>query len=253
MPRLGTNGGLIGPRRVATTGNASGSWALDEQCDAVRQAIWPSTGGDPYWANVSLLLHMDGSNGSTTFTDSSQYSRTPTSSTGALTTAKSKFGSASFSGGNAVSDGNVVWYGAYPGSIDYSYTIECWLYRSSSDVTAAGIFSFGDETSGRANIYYTTSDNRIEWEQYAIGVRYSLVVPLNSWFHFAIVRTAESEVFFFVNGVKSGPIAGVPFGNSGKFVIWAKPSDSHMDEIRLTSVARYTSNFTPPTAPFPNF
>lgn len=41
MPRLGTNGGLIGPRRVATTGNASGSWALDEQCDAVRQAIWP--------------------------------------------------------------------------------------------------------------------------------------------------------------------------------------------------------------------
>lgn len=41
MPRLGNNGGLIGPRRVATTGNASGSWALDEQCDAARQAIWP--------------------------------------------------------------------------------------------------------------------------------------------------------------------------------------------------------------------
>lgn len=41
MPRLGTNGGLIGPRRISTTGNASGSWALDEQCDAVRQAIWP--------------------------------------------------------------------------------------------------------------------------------------------------------------------------------------------------------------------
>ena len=47
MPRLGTNGGLIGPRRVATTGNASGSWALDEQCDAVRQAIWPQVLTDP--------------------------------------------------------------------------------------------------------------------------------------------------------------------------------------------------------------
>jgi hypothetical protein len=25
-----------------------------------------------------------------------------------------------------------------------------------------------------------------------------------------------------------------------------------MDEIRITSLARYTANFTPPTAPFPD-
>jgi F5/8 type C domain len=41
MPRLGSNGGLMGPRRVSTTSNASGSWLLDEQCDAQRAGIWP--------------------------------------------------------------------------------------------------------------------------------------------------------------------------------------------------------------------
>ncbi len=56
MPRLGTNGGLIGPRRVATTGNASGNWALDEQCDAVRQAIWPIT-GNPIPALAPVLWY----------------------------------------------------------------------------------------------------------------------------------------------------------------------------------------------------
>jgi hypothetical protein len=31
----------MGPRRVSTTSNASGSWLLDEQCDAQRTGIWP--------------------------------------------------------------------------------------------------------------------------------------------------------------------------------------------------------------------
>lgn len=41
MALLGYNGGLRGKPRIPSTGNASGSWALNEQCDAVRQAIWP--------------------------------------------------------------------------------------------------------------------------------------------------------------------------------------------------------------------
>ena len=35
-----------------------------------------AAGGDPYFANVSLLLHCDGSSGSTTFTDHSSAART---------------------------------------------------------------------------------------------------------------------------------------------------------------------------------
>ena len=36
----------------------------------IRNAKKTVTGGDPYYSAVSLLLPMDGTNGSTTFTDS---------------------------------------------------------------------------------------------------------------------------------------------------------------------------------------
>ena len=53
-------------------------------------------GGDPYFANVSLLLHCDGSDASTTFTDSSSNGHTVTASNDAqIDTAQSKFGGAS--------------------------------------------------------------------------------------------------------------------------------------------------------------
>jgi len=32
----------MGPRRIPSTSNASGSWLLDEQCDAKRAGIWPN-------------------------------------------------------------------------------------------------------------------------------------------------------------------------------------------------------------------
>ncbi len=56
MALLGYNGGLRGKPRIPSTGNASGNWALDEQCDAVRQAIWPIT-GNPIPALAPVLWY----------------------------------------------------------------------------------------------------------------------------------------------------------------------------------------------------
>src|ERR1700677_981632 len=48
---------------------------------------------DPYFNDVALLLHFDGTNGSTTYTDSSSYANVlTTQGTAALATAASKFG-----------------------------------------------------------------------------------------------------------------------------------------------------------------
>lgn len=52
--------------------------------------------GDPYFSSVVLLLHCDGSNGGTTFTDHSSAARTLTASGNTNTsTAQYKFGTAS--------------------------------------------------------------------------------------------------------------------------------------------------------------
>jgi hypothetical protein len=52
---------------------------------------------DPYYQNVSLLIHCDGSNGSTTITDSGPKGKSPSSVNGdaKISTAQSKFGGAS--------------------------------------------------------------------------------------------------------------------------------------------------------------
>ena len=64
----------------------------------------PATIGDPNFANVTLLLHSDGTSGSTTFTDNSNSSRTITASGNAqIDTTIKKFGSGSaeFDGTNS--------------------------------------------------------------------------------------------------------------------------------------------------------
>jgi hypothetical protein len=201
----------------------------------------------PGYSSVSLLLHMEGSNGSTTIQDSSSNSRTPTSVTGSLTTTKSKFGASSFSGGS------VVWTGVYATNIDSPYTIEAWVYRSSSSNAAANIFMFGDETYGRVYIYHKP-DNRLEYEQFGIGVRFSSssAVPLDAWYHLAVVRTSGANTLIFINGVQIGSISNSAFGNNSRFTVFAPDSNHFIDEVRLTATDVYTSSFTPPTGPFPN-
>jgi hypothetical protein len=202
---------------------------------------------DPYFSNVALLLHMDGSNGSTTIQDSSSNARTPSSVAGALTTGNKKFGTASFTGGS------VNWTGVYTSPIDSAFTIEAWLYRSSASNADSYIFRFGDETFGRVYIYYRYN-NILEYEQFAVGARFqsSSAVPLDTWFHLAVVRTSGADTLIFINGVQIGSISNLAFGNNNKFTVFAPDSNHYIDEVRLTSYDRYTANFTPSDAPFLN-
>jgi len=50
---------------------------------------------DAYWSNVVLLMHLDGSDGSTTFTDAKNGRTVTGNGSPALGTAQSKFGGAS--------------------------------------------------------------------------------------------------------------------------------------------------------------
>src|SRR5690606_34123168 len=87
-----------------------------------RIATGPSS-TDPYWSSVSSLLHFNGSNGSTTFTDEKGVGWTA-SGDAEISTAQSKFGGSSLS-----LDGTGDWLDASNAGFTFGtgdFTIEAW-------------------------------------------------------------------------------------------------------------------------------
>lgn len=68
---LGLNSGLLGVRRVPTTGSASGLWVPNEQSLAKRAAIWPKVLTDPT-AGLSPVLWYDFSDEATVTTSGTE-------------------------------------------------------------------------------------------------------------------------------------------------------------------------------------
>ncbi|NDF13174.1 MAG: LamG domain-containing protein, partial [Proteobacteria bacterium] len=205
------------------------------------------------WDKVSLLLHFDGTDGSATFTDSSLNALTVTASGDAtISTAQSKFGgaSASFSGGGYLS-------GEFP-DFDFSgdFTIEMWVYLNNTDTSQCimQIGNIGEDGNGGMEIFFHEGglvfNNAVDS---AVG---PVVVSAEEWIHVACVRNIGVNTLY-VNGVNSGSASfSFPIQNGLFFAGWAGPSygqflNGYIDELRITKgVARYTENFTPPTAPF---
>lgn len=218
---------------------------------------------DPDFASVGLLLHMDGSNGSTTFTDNSSNNLTVSVFGNAqVSTSNPKFGS-----GSLLLDGTGD-YLEVPDDPDWdfgtgNYTVEAWIYLSSTAVFAAPIVGRGTTSALRSwgvrFLGSASGSTRLSWyrpTQTAVFVNWSPSV--NTWYHVAACRSGTS-LRFFVDGSQVGSTAtdnqdydarayAVRVGYDGTNFF-----PGQIDEVRVTKgVARYTANFTPPTAPFPD-
>ena len=264
---LGFNGGLMGIRRTPTTNAASGLWFQNEQSVARRAAIWPTT-NDAYFNNVPLLLHMDGSNGSTTFTDSSSNTVSVTANGNAqISTAQSKFGGSSglFDGTGDYLTSSAA--GLAIGSGDF--TIEGWFYFNSlqSGIRALWAHRSSGAAIGGALLIHTGGDVRLYISDSA-GSNWQLLdfdpnlnVSTSTWHHIALVRDGNT-IRTFVDGAAgtTTTVSTGAIGTSGSMSIMAGAADGtqevdgYCDEFRLTvGTARYTAAFTPPTAPFPDY
>jgi hypothetical protein len=213
---------------------------------------------DPYFANVSLLLHGDGTNGSTTIIDSSPSPKAITVVGDAqISTAQSKFGGSSiyFDGTGdylTITDSNAFQFGTG------DYTIELWFYMLSLPET----FALFGGLSG-VNFYFgvgTYSGNRYlgSFHQSTLNQTSGVSITAGVWYHAAHCRS-NGTARLFLNGqlVASGSFGNIT-GTTG-YQVGASPFYSayrwngYIDDLRITKgVARYTSNFTPPTAPFPD-
>lgn len=252
---LGFNGGLLGVRRTPTNEVAAGLWFQNEQSVARRAAIWP--GSDPFWNNVSLLLQMQGTNGSATFTDSSSNGLTATVVGNAqISTAQFKWGASSglFDGAG---DRILFTLATAIGTSDFC--LEAWVYFVSRPA-AATLFAVGDQAGSTGLIFYSTAAGRTGI--YSAGqintTGTSQTIPTGAWCHVALTR-ANSDIRMFVDGVQDGNgthsgslTADVYLGQALDNGVFTSAFNGYIGAARITAgEARYTANFTPPTAAFP--
>lgn len=210
---------------------------------------------DPYYSNVSLLLHADGTSGSTVFTDNSPSPKTIThvGNTNINTTTK-KFGT-----GSILFDGSNDYLGvaAVSGLGPADFTIEYWVMPTSLYNYIAMVSAWPIGPSG----WHCATQAAGQVVFYANGAelaRTTTALVVNEWTHVAFVRNA-GVLKIYLNGVQSGTTANVTtLWTSSIFDIGARDGGAegfmgYMDDIRITpGVARYTSNFAVPTEAFPN-
>jgi len=211
---------------------------------------------DPYFSNVSLLLHGDGANGSTTIVDSSPSPKTVTPYGDAQinTTVADPFGRTGI--GVIAFDGSGDYTSATSGDFAFGtgdFTIESWVYlQATNDRT---IWGYASSNSGGIALFSDQSGQR----RIYIGTGGALFVagafPASTWFHVAVAREGNT-LRLFQDGTLIGSALNTTNLTATQFQVGASLYNSllgYIDEFRITKgVARYTSNFTPPTAPFPD-
>lgn len=220
--------------------------------------------GDPNWSNVSLLLHCDGTNGSTTFTDSSSLALTVLATNVTISTTHPQFGTGA---GNCASSTSFLNTGATTpfqfGS--GQFTVEGWIYFTSFSGTSTYVFmgnfsavasnlgwDFG-WSNGSLDFFYSTAGT----DNPNIGAIYT--PALNTWIHIAADRDASNVLRVYANGavVASATVAASFFPSTNSWYVGNDRNANRglpgqFDEVRVTKgIARYGGAFTPPTAAFP--
>lgn len=214
---------------------------------------------DPYWANVVSLLHFDGADGSTTFTD--QTGKTWTANDNAqIDTAQYKFGGAS-----GLFDGSGDYIGASAssdwafGTGDFTVELFARFYSHTKTMTLAGNYVSGGVHGWSFQRRSDTNTIRFGYGDTAL-IDVSWTPTDGVWYHLAVCR-AGTSLRIFVDGTQIGSTVtnGTDISNTSGLNIGRLAGlgiqyfNGHVDEARITKgVARYTANFTPPSAPFPD-
>jgi hypothetical protein len=252
--------------------NTAGTFPLNGYIDELRisntaryaTTFTPSTAPFVNDANTLLLIHADGADATTTFTDDNISYRTKKGITAIgnaqIDTAQSKFGGASaqFDGtGDAIQCSDDAM--RFNASADR--TIELWIYSDRNNTTE--VFLFQGVNTGSTMDYwqwYFTSTNLVLNIPGSSPVDVAITRSTGTWYHFAWVKQSNSNTVYW-NGTSVATFTKTDSDwgltdNNTLFIGFQQGGttafDGNIDEIRISSSARYTANFTPSTTPFQN-
>jgi len=223
---------------------------------------WVITGSektpvDPQFGSVSLLLHGNGSS----IIDSSRFANAITNVNSVTqSTAQVKFGDKSllFNASNYLNLGSKSIFDFALGD----FTIESWIFPT----TVSGFRTIcGTWTNQQFVLALNGTSVHFSW--FPFSPSGSLVgggtAVINQWQHVAVTRQGTSFRAFLDGQLlqTATNTATVP-ALTGNLFIGTYPDfagspagyfNGYIDDLRITKgVARYTANFTPPTAPFPD-
>tara|TARA_R110000868_G_C10859891_1_gene761427 strand:+ start:41 stop:1435 length:1395 start_codon:yes stop_codon:yes gene_type:complete len=228
---------------------------------------------DPYWANVSMLLHGDGTNAAqnNTFLDGSTNNFTVTRNGNTTQGSFNPFVSTypydvATNGGSGYFDGTGDGL-TVPASVSLllgtgDFTIECWSYGLSSALTGTLIgqndgsgvapsFQIRRNSTGTitASIYIATTQKQ---------VTSSTATSLSTWYHVAFVRNG-STIRLYINGVQEDTFSvtgsvdvatgTVGVGRWGDNTSYFTGYVSNARMVIGTCLYPSGTTFTPPTAP----
>jgi hypothetical protein len=206
-------------------------------------------------SNSVALLHFDGTDGSTTFTDESGKIWTPTL-TAQLSTDEAKFGTSS-----AYFDGTSRIHTPRHDDFDFAagnFTVDFWLMYDDGGVATHRVMGLGGGVEGSLDLRVvgTQMSGYIAYGGVNLSFQWDWVTLLGTgvWTHFALVRVS-GVLYGYRNGISGGS------GDSGnKNLVQATRGMSaggntdddafytgYMDEFRVSNIARWLIAFTPPT------
>ena len=216
-----------------------------------------TTVGELNFHKVKLLLPLNGSNSATSASDLSNDNRTITfsGSNANISTAQSKFGGSSLYIGG---DGSKIEIGANGLDATGDFTFECWIYDTSVD----NYPQLAINSSSNGFFLYlgngaTSGSNKVlrHWNGGSV-TNFSTELPQSQWYHFALVRSG-STVKLYIDGTADSTTrtdsGTYLMGQSSTLTIGADGSGNdfrgYINDLRITNgLARYTTNFTPPTS-----
>tara|TARA_R110002126_G_scaffold123455_2_gene265425 strand:- start:503 stop:4555 length:4053 start_codon:yes stop_codon:yes gene_type:complete len=168
-----------------------------------------------------------------------------------ISTSIKKYGSASM-----YFDGSTSYLKGQSGpsySLTGDFTIECWVYLTTASGTKT-IFT-NRTTGGAAGLAWVTQSGSAALSIYTNGgfsAASSTAITLNTWTHVALTRSG-STITQWLNGVSVATVSNSSSFTEAQCYIGANNSGTelwpgYIDDLRITKVARYTANFTPPTS-----
>jgi hypothetical protein len=223
----------------------------------------PSTLPSP--SQVSLLCNFANAG----IYDSTEKNNLITIGNASLSSSQIKYGSGAMYFNNNISQS----YLQLPRSTDLAFgigdfTMECWVYfiQFSSIGRISMIYaSQGSNDTNGASVYFGTStSNKAFVGTFNGGGRPTLTHPttlsLNRWYHIATVKN-NNQLNIYVDGIGTTPLTTTFSFSANTPTIGSNPSapnleflkEAYIDDFRITKgIARYTSNFTPPSRAFPD-
>jgi hypothetical protein len=236
-----------------------GTGTFPAQGTGVQGGSGGGGGSDPFFANVKALLHFDGADGGTTFTDVKGHTFSITAGTPTTEVEQFKFGTASLRMPGTAS----VLTGASHADFTYpqQFTFEAWIRPDTVGSTRA-LITLANGGAAVAGFYLDGSSQVVAFFD-GLGTQLvsTTTISATTWTHIAITRDSSNVCRLFIDGVVHGSTVSTATTLAGPLsIIFGAYAGvtlngqlGYEDDFRLTlGTCRYTGTFSPPTAAFPD-